>query len=109
MISDGECREGSIWEAIINKDEQKLDNLIVYLNYNGFGAYKKTPFPTMLISDTCPIDNCEHRQKGNLYYPPNIDRIIVSMVNDFPFLTGQSAHYKVMNEEEYKEAMEILK
>uniref|UniRef100_A0A6M3IUG2 Putative transketolase domain containing protein n=1 Tax=viral metagenome TaxID=1070528 RepID=A0A6M3IUG2_9ZZZZ len=109
LISDGECSEGSIWEAMRIKDEQKLNNLIVYLNYNRFGAYKETPFPVMLIGDTCPISECEHRQKGNLYYPPNIDRIVVNLVNDFPFLKGLDAHYKIMSEEEYLQAMEILK
>ena len=30
-------------------------------------------------------------------------------VNQLPFLKGQDAHYKVMNEEEYKLAMEVFK
>ena len=91
LISDGECSEGSIHEALRIKSEQKLDNLKVYLNYNKWGAYKEIP-----------------------YYPLDLDiywqiKLKETNFDDFPFLKGQDAHYKVMNEEEYKQAMEILK
>lgn len=39
LISDGECAEGSIWEALRVKDALKVDNLKVYVNINGWGAY----------------------------------------------------------------------
>jgi len=39
MVSDGECAEGSIWEALRISQEQHLDNLHVYVIYNGYGAY----------------------------------------------------------------------
>ena len=35
MISDGECAEGSIWEALRFIHVQRLDNLKVYVNVNG--------------------------------------------------------------------------
>ena len=38
LISDGECAEGSVWEALRIAAEQHLDNLIVHLNANGYGA-----------------------------------------------------------------------
>ena len=41
LISDGECMEGSIWEAIRVAKEQRLNNLIVYVNLNGTGGYKE--------------------------------------------------------------------
>lgn len=34
MLSDGECDEGSIWEAALFAPHHKLDNLIVLLDYN---------------------------------------------------------------------------
>ena len=40
LISDGECSEGSIWEALRIASEQNLNNLKVYCNFNGWGAYK---------------------------------------------------------------------
>lgn len=36
LIGDGECYEGSIWESAITATEQKLDNLFVILDCNGF-------------------------------------------------------------------------
>jgi transketolase len=40
LLTDGECSEGSIFEGLRIAQEQKLKNLKVYLNANGFGAYK---------------------------------------------------------------------
>lgn len=34
MISDGECDEGSVWEAIMQAGFRKLDNLVVVVDYN---------------------------------------------------------------------------
>ena len=96
LISDGEMAEGSIWEALRIRNELKLKNLKVYLNFNGWGAYK----------------NIEEEAMGErlawFTYSTPIE-IKATNVNQLPFLKGQDAHYKVMNEEEYKEAMEILK
>ena len=39
LISDGECGEGSIWEALRFIYEARLDNLEVYVNVNGMIAY----------------------------------------------------------------------
>jgi len=39
LISDGECGEGSIWEALRFIYESRLDNLEVYVNVNGMIAY----------------------------------------------------------------------
>ena len=96
LISDGEMAEGSIWEALRIRNELKLKNLKVYLNFNGWGAYK----------------NIEEEAMGErlawFTYSTPIE-IKATNVNQLPFLKDQDAHYKVMNEEEYKQAMEILK
>lgn len=34
LVSDGECNEGSTWEAIMFAAQQRLDNLIVIVDYN---------------------------------------------------------------------------
>lgn len=39
LISDGECAEGSVWEALKFKDDRDLSNLKVYVNINGLSAY----------------------------------------------------------------------
>ena len=92
LISDGECSEGSIWEGLRIADEQKLNNLKVYLNFNGWGAYKK-------------IDRYFLKLRLKNFFNVEIKE---TDVEQLPFLKGQDAHYKVMNEEEYKQAMEIL-
>lgn len=43
VLSDGECDEGSTWEAILFAGHHKLDNLIAIVDYNklqGFGYTK---------------------------------------------------------------------
>ena len=41
LISDGECAEGSVWEALRFIKERKLTNLHIYVNANGWAAYDK--------------------------------------------------------------------
>ena len=45
LVGDGECYEGSIWEAVISAEEFNLDNLVVIVDCNGFqndGAISKS-------------------------------------------------------------------
>ncbi len=42
LISDGECNEGSVWEAALFASHHKLDNLFVLLDKNKFQAFGKT-------------------------------------------------------------------
>lgn len=42
IISDGECNEGSIWEAAIFAANQNLDNLTVIVDNNGWQCFGKT-------------------------------------------------------------------
>lgn len=91
LVSDGELAEGSVYEASRIAKEQGLGNLRVYLNYNGWGAYRRVNFQR--------ID-----------FPHILIRFTDETMNDYPkYLQGQLAHYKVLKEEEYKEVMEILK
>lgn len=41
LISDGECNEGSIWEAALLAPKLRLDNLTVILDYNGWQCFGK--------------------------------------------------------------------
>jgi transketolase len=41
LVSDGECAEGSVWEALRIAREQNLLNLKVYCNANGFASYQE--------------------------------------------------------------------
>src|SRR3990167_6943885 len=41
LLSDGECAEGSVWEALRIAAENRLENLRVGVNGNAWGAYGK--------------------------------------------------------------------
>jgi len=42
LISDGECNEGSVWEAALCASKHKLSNLTVVLDYNKMQSYSST-------------------------------------------------------------------
>lgn len=87
LISDGEAAEGCIWEALRFAKEQKLDNLKIYLNANGFCAY-----------DTVDV---EYLEKRILAFNENV-KIIKTTVEHYDFLKGIDAHYYCMNENDYE-------
>jgi transketolase len=87
MISDGEAAEGSIWESLRFIADHPVDNLQVYANINGMGAY-----------DMIDVDRLVARLQAFL---PRI-RIRVSEPTDFGFIQGLKTHYHVLNEQEYR-------
>lgn len=95
LISDGECAEGSVWEALRVAHELELPNLRIYLNDNGYGAYKKT--------DGELLHNLLKKHLSKV--------LIVPYKTDcsyIPFLQGLDAHYFVMSKDDYKLATQIL-
>ena len=58
MISDGECAEGSIWEALRIAAEQDLKNLKVYCNANGWASYQPVDLDwlEMRLKTFFPVD-----------------------------------------------------
>jgi transketolase len=93
LISDGECAEGSIWESLKTIVEQNITNIEVYVNVNGYAAYME-------------VDSVYLEQRLKAFLPSiNIRH---TSVEQFPFLKGLNAHYHVMNEENYQEALNIL-
>ena len=41
LISDGECAEGSVWESLKTIEEQDIKNIKVFVNINGYAAYRE--------------------------------------------------------------------
>lgn len=39
VLGDGECNEGTIWEAALSASKNELDNLIVLIDHNKFQSY----------------------------------------------------------------------
>ena len=118
IISDGECAEGSIWEAIRIAAEQKLSNLKIVVNANGFGAYGKINTHT-LIPGFKAFGCAVYKVNGHSPYSlakklkikTNHKPLILlasTAVEQFYFLKGQDAHYRIMDDEEYKNAIKQL-
>lgn len=42
MLSDGECDEGSVWEGFLYAGAKKLDNLIIFIDYNKIQSFGRT-------------------------------------------------------------------
>ena len=76
LISDGECAEGTIWETANVIRKYEVDNLKIYLNWNGWSAYDKVD--TQMICTVVDI-------------LPYI-KIRETKVEDYG-LSGLSAHY----------------
>jgi transketolase len=93
LVSDGECAEGSVWEALKTIVEQNIENIEIHVNANGYAAYREVN--TKYLSD---------RLKAFL---PEIN-IHYTTVEHFTFLKGLNAHYHVMKENDYKKALEQL-
>jgi len=119
LITDGECAEGSIWESLRIIYEKKINNLIIAINVNGWGAYGSISIPMLL-----------NRIKGFgfkaiIVNGHNMNELLTAIktagntqpavifakteVEQFSFLKGQDAHYYVMNEKDYKLALEMLR
>lgn len=84
LISDGECAEGSIWEALRVKKEMNVDNLVVYVNYNGYSAYDEVDLEYLYnrINSFCPGIN-----------------FVKTSTKEYPFLQGIDAHYCTVPED----------
>ena len=87
MISDGECAEGSIWEALRFINDNKVDNLHVYANLNGMSAYD--------MIDTITLS---HRLVAFL---PRIN-VRFSNPPDWPFAKELLTHYYVLKPSDYE-------
>lgn len=92
-VSDGEMAEGSCWEALRVAEEQKLTNLEIHANFNGFSAY-----------GSVDVGLLSQRLKSF-----NLNSIVhETSVEELPFLKGQAAHYYIMTDQDYKKALKIL-
>ena len=77
LLSDGECDEGSNWEAILFASHHKLDNLIATVDYNKIQSLKSTeetlglePFRAKWESfgwHVIEVDGHDHRQLKSVY------------------------------------------
>jgi transketolase len=118
VSSDGECAEGSIWEALRVARDYKVSNLKIVINANGWGAYDPIDLADLLkrfkgfgyrviLADGHNIRGLRNALISEIRDQPLLI-FAKTNVEQFPFLKGLDAHYYVMNESDYKSAMEIL-
>lgn len=92
MLSDGECAEGVVWEALRYIADKPIKNIHVYVMHNGFGAYGEIKLETL------------YRRLVAFSGEANLTVIkdLQKATEQFPFLKGLNAHYHIMKEEDYK-------
>jgi len=108
-ISDGECAEGSIWEAVKIASKYHLNNLIVVVNANGYAGYEEVN-PELLIpafqAFGCDVIDVDGHDIGELIEAMTIrtDNPLVvfarTRVDHLPFLSGLDAHYRKVSDED---------
>lgn len=119
LISDGECTEGSIWETLRIAYNNKTTNLKILVNANGWSAY-----------DAVDLNSLINRFKGFGYRVLEINGHDINAIlealksrgindqtvifartsgNQIPCLKGLDAHYYIMNDNDYKKALNLLK
>lgn len=86
LLTDGECAEGSVWEALSIAENNNLNNLYIYINANGWGG----------MGDI-NINKLEERLKTY-----NLKIKIIRTNSDFGSYKGLDAHYKSLTKEEYE-------
>lgn len=118
MISDGECAEGSIWEALRIAKDKNVHNLKTIVNYNGWAGYDETSSSlTKRFSgfgyEVKKIDGHDAKSIDDALKstPQNKPSIIFAITrsDQFTFLKGQNAHYHMMTQNDYEEAVRLLK
>jgi len=125
LCGDGEIQEGSIWEALMFAGHKKLDNLVVFIDYNKISS----------ITETNKVVNLEplyekfksFNLEASIVDGHNVNEIInvatksifkgkptILICNtvkgkDIPFAENKAIwHYKSLDEDLYKEAKQYL-
>ena len=86
LMSDGECNEGSVWEAAMFAAAQKLTNLLAIVDYNGSQAVGKS---NVLMGFTSLEDKFRSFGWEAISVEGNDISVLVDVLNKFPFSTGK--------------------
>ena len=127
LLGDGDCNEGSTWEAAMFASHHKLDNLVVVVDYNKLQALGFT-------KDILELDKLSEKWRSFGFFTMEVDGHDLFKLNSafqlIPFIVGKPNciishtikgkgvsfmenkvewHYKYPDEEELKLALEKLK
>jgi len=93
LISDGECAEGSVWEALAFAYNADLKNLKVHANVNGYSAYD-------------PVNRWYLWLRLKTFFWRT--QVWFTKTPPIAFLEGLKAHYHVMSDEDKDKLTEVL-
>lgn len=117
LLGDGECDEGSVWEAFSFAARHKIKNIYFIIDYNGYQGYDKLlekSLPRKLESFQLHVESCFNYQKFEekldgrkiVNFKPICYLVYTDKTGGFSSLEGLSSHYQKMDEELY---LQILK
>ena len=89
LISDGEWYEGVIFESLNFARENKLNNLKLYCNFNGYSAYNKIKIEEISDITLKLLPTANIISDKQIYY-------------QIPFLEGQKAHYHIITDKDWQ-------
>ena len=95
LMSDAELQEGTTWESLLFKRHHKIDNLKIYVDWNGYQACGK-------IKDILDLPVKFLKSMGVNMVKTIKGRGVSFMENDNSF------HYKNLDEDTYKKAIREL-
>ena len=127
LMSDGECNEGSVWEAAMFAAANKFENLLAIVDYNGVQAVGRSD---QLMGYTSLEEKFKAFGWNALTINGNNLNEIIAALDTFPFEKGRPSaiiakttagsgvrfmedqvlwHYRVPSDEDLKLALEELK
>ncbi|OHE71993.1 MAG: transketolase [Verrucomicrobia bacterium GWC2_42_7] len=127
ILSDGECDEGSTWEAALFANQFKLDNLLLIIDYNKIQSLDYTkmvldlePFEAKWKSfgwESISVDGHNHKELHRALSSCPINKGSPSVIiahtvkgKGISFMEDKVLwHYRCPDEEEYKRAVQELK
>ena len=86
IVGDGECNEGSVWEAALSANKHQLDNYWIIVDENQFQSYGST-------NEVCPTENLKNKWQSFGFNCIEIDTInspysFLNAVNELKKTTG---------------------
>jgi len=127
VLSDGECNEGSVWEAVMYAAHQKLDNLVAIIDFNKMQAMGRSP-------EVNAIEPLTEKWKAFGWIVKEVDghnsEDLIKALERVPFVEGKPSvviahtvlgkgvsfmeddllwHYQIPSDEQVNQALEELK
>jgi transketolase len=123
MMGDGECHEGTVWEAANVAHNRDLGNMCVLVDWNGSAAQlmPKDDLPGKWRAfgwNSIVIDGHDEEQIANAvasvtFQVPGVPTAIVARTTKgkgLPFIEGHGQwHHRIPTPEEYNKMMELLR